>query len=262
MSEAVVEPAVIVDPPKSAKERKGSSSLKFLQWLAGVLIIAIFVMTFVVQAFEIPSESMERTLLIGDYLLVNKTSFAHGGHWNHALPYPPLKRGDIIVFRYPVQPSQHFVKRVIALPGDRIHLVNKRVYVNGQPLEEKYTSFKSRSLDPYRDNFPDTDYFSENVERHWWIQMRGLIRNGELLVPEGKYFVLGDNRDESLDSRYWGFVPAENIVGRPLLIYWSVNREDSSIDPDGQDAKLVRLAGFTRRHLGELRWQRMLVLVK
>ena len=262
MSEAAVEPVVIVDPPKAAQERKGSSSLKFLQWLAGVLIIAIFVMTFVVQAFEIPSESMERTLLIGDYLLVNKTSFAHGSHWNLALPYPPLNRGDIIVFRYPVQPSQHFVKRVIALPGDRIHLVNKRVFVNGQPLEEKYTLFKSRGVDPYRDNFPDTDYFSENVDPHWWIQMKGLIHNRELTVPAGQYFVLGDNRDESLDSRYWGFVPAENIVGRPLLIYWSVNREDSSIDPDSQDAKLMRLAGFIRRRLGELRWQRMLVLVK
>jgi signal peptidase I len=262
MSEAAVEPAAIVEPPKTAKERKVSSSLKFCQWLAGVLIIAIFVMTFVVQAFEIPSESMERTLLIGDYLLVNKTSFSHGGHWNFTLPYASLKRGDIIVFRYPVQPSQHFVKRVVAVPGDRVRLVNKRVYVNGQPLEEEYTLFKSRTADPYRDDFPNTDYFSENVERHWWIQMKSLIHNGDLVVPAGQYFVLGDNRDESLDSRYWGFVPEENIVGRPLLIYWSVDRDESPIDPDGQDAKLVRLAGFIRRHLGQLRWQRMLVLVR
>jgi signal peptidase I len=262
MNEAAVEPAVSVEPPKLAKQRKGSSSLKFCQWLAGVLIIAIFVMTFVVQAFEIPSESMEGTLLIGDYLLVNKTSFAHGGHWNFTLPYPGLKRGDIVVFRYPVQPSQHFVKRVIALPGDRVHLVKKRVYVNGQPLDETYTLFKARSADPYRDDFPNTDYFSENVDRHWWIQMKGLIHNGELVVPEGQYFVLGDNRDESLDSRYWGFVPAENIVGRPLLIYWSVNRDEASIDPDPQNAKLVRLAEFIRRHWGQPRWQRMLVLVK
>ena len=262
MNEAAIEPKVVVETPKPAKVRKGSSTLKFLQWLAGVLIIAIFVMTFVLQAFEIPSESMERTLLIGDYLLVNKTSFSHGGHWNFTLPYPALKRGDIIVFRYPVQPSQHFVKRVIALPGDHIHLINKRVFINGQPLQENYTMFLSRTPDPYRDDFPNTDYFSENVDRHWWIQMKGLIHNGELVVPAGQYFVLGDNRDESLDSRYWGFVPAENIVGRPLLIYWSVNREDSDADLDAQDAKLVRLAGFIRRRLGELRWQRMLVVVK
>jgi signal peptidase I len=262
MSEAVIEPAVVVGPPTSAKERQGSSSLKFFQWLAGVLVIAIFVMTFIVQAFEIPSESMEGTLLIGDYLLVNKTSFAHGGHWNFTLPYDGLKRGDIIIFRYPVQPAQHFVKRVIALPGDRIRMVNKQVFVNGQPLRESYTLFKSRGIDPYRDDFPDTDYFSENVERRWWIQMKGLIHNGELQVPPGQYFVLGDNRDESLDSRYWGFVPAENIVGRPLLIYWSVNHDGSSAGPDPQDAKLVRLAGFIRRHWGTLRWQRMLVQVK
>lgn len=262
MSEAVIEPAVVVGHPTLAKEPKRASSLKFFQWLAGVLVIAIFVMTFIVQAFEIPSESMEGTLLIGDYLLVNKTSFAHGGHWNFTLPYDGLKRGDIIIFRYPVQPAQHFVKRVIALPGDRIRMVNKQVFVNGQPLYESYTLFKSRGIDPYRDDFPDTDYFSENVERRWWIQMKGLIRNGELQVPPGQYFVLGDNRDESLDSRYWGFVPAENIVGRPLLIYWSVNRDGSSADPDPQDAKLDRLAGFIRRHWGQLRWQRMLVQVK
>jgi signal peptidase I len=262
MSEAVVEPAVIIEPPNPTKERKGSSSLKFFQWLAGVLIIAMFVMTFIVQAFEIPSESMEQTLLIGDYLLVNKTSFAHGGHWNFTLPYAGPDRGDIIIFRYPIRPSQHFVKRVVALPGDRIRMLNKQVFVNGQPLHENYTMFKSRGIDPYRDDFPNTDYFSENVERRWWIQMKSLIHNGELLVPPGQYFVLGDNRDESLDSRYWGFVPAENIVGRPLLIYWSVNRDGSSGDPDPQDAKLVRLAGFIRRHWGQLRWQRMLVLVK
>lgn len=259
MSGVAVEPAVTVEPITVVKE---SSSLKFCQWVAGVLVIAIFVMTFVVQAFEIPSESMEGTLLIGDYLLVNKTTFSHGGHWSSLLPYPTLKRGDIIVFRYPVQPSQHFVKRVIALPGDRVHLVNKQVFVNGQPVQERYTLFKSHGSDPYRDNFPDTNYFSENIDRRWWIQMKELIHKGELTVPPDRYFVLGDNRDESLDSRYWGFVPAENIVGRPLLIYWSVDRGRLNFDADAQDAKLEGLVGFIRRYPGKLRWQRMLVLVR
>ncbi|HLH10106.1 MAG TPA: signal peptidase I [Terriglobales bacterium] len=257
MTETAIAPELTIATKTTVKRAR---SFRFVQWLAGVIVIAIFVMTFVVQAFEIPSESMERTLLIGDYLLVNKSSFAHGGHWTALLPYRPLQCGDIIVFRYPVQPSQHFVKRVIGLPGDHIHLVDKRVFVNGQLLKEKYTYYKSNGLDPYRDDFPDTDYFSENIDPHWWIQMRSAIHNGEIVVPPGNYFVLGDNRDESLDSRYWGFVPEENIVGRPLLIYWSINRSDSANVL--QDAKLDGLAGFIRRHWGKLRWHRMLVLVK
>lgn len=234
-----------------------------VQWLGGVLVIAIFVMTFIVQAFEIPSESMENTLLIGDYLLVDKVDYAQDGFWGHTLPYSQIKRGDIVVFRFPVQPTQHFVKRVIGIPGDHIRLSNKQVWVNGTLVHEDYTVFRSTTHDGYRDDFPDLSYYSGNIETHWYQQLRKSIHNGDLVVPAGQYFVLGDNRDESLDSRYWGFVPAENIVGRPLLIYWSVGREDpdqANAQPRG--GKLSRAILAVRRVFSDMRWKRTMTIVR
>ena len=204
------------------------------------MVIAVFVITFIVQAFQIPSESMENTLLIGDYLLVDKVHYANGGFWGRLLPYSRIRRGEIIVFRYPVHPSQHFVKRVIGLPGDHIRLVNKQVWVNGRPIGEQYVVFRSPVRDYYRDDFPDLNYLSPNVEARWWLQMRTLVHGGELVVPPDQYFVLGDNRDESLDSRYWGFVPRQNIIGRPLIIYWSFRNPEPYSGPRDEDGKLTR----------------------
>ncbi len=232
-----------------------------LQWLASVIVIAAFVMTFIVQAFVIPSESMENTLLIGDYLLVDKIDYANGSVFSPLLPYTKVKRGDIVVFHYPVHPQQHFVKRVIGVPGDRIHLRNKQVFVNGQPLTEPYTIYESPAINAYRDDFPTTRYIDGNVDSRWWIQMRKLIEDGDLIVPEGHYFVMGDNRDESLDSRYWGFVPRENIVGRPLVIYFSVKHEDDEA-ATGQNAKLNALAKGLGRFWSNLRWKRMMKVVR
>ena len=192
-----------------------------LQSLLTTVVIAVFVITFIIQAFQIPSESMENTLLIGDYLLVDKLRYGGGGFLDHVLPYRPVRRGDIVVFHYPVHPSEHFVKRVVGVPGDRVRLINRRVYVNGTPLTESYVRYSSFVHDVFRDEFPRLDNAVPGLEGRWWLQMRKLVDDGELIIPEGHYFVLGDNRDESLDSRYWGFVPRENIIGRPLLIYWS-----------------------------------------
>lgn len=240
-----------------------------VQWLLSVVVIAAFVMTYIVQAFMIPSDSMENTLQVGDYVLVNKIAYAHGGMWTPLLPYHKVKRGDIVVFRYPVHPAQHFVKRVIGLPGDRVHLVNKRVYVNGQPLEEPYTIYKSKRPDIFRDNFPNFQYLSTNVEPNWWVQMRKLTEDGNLIVPEGYYFVLGDNRDDSLDSRYWGFVPQENIVGRPLIIYWSVGGnydEEDTLDDgsvtESRSAKVTRFAYGISRLFHDMRWDRTMKVVR
>ena len=233
-----------------------------LQSLAVTVVIAVFVITFIVQAFQIPSESMENTLLIGDYLLVDKVHYASGGMFGRILPYSKIRRGDIIVFRYPVHPEQHFVKRVIGLPGDHVHLLNRRVYVNDQPLDEKYVIYKSSMNDVYRDDFPALDYLSGNVEARWWLEMRRLVQNGELVVPAGQYFVLGDNRDESLDSRYWGFVPRDNVVGRPLVIYWSIRGLGDrypTAQPPGD--KLGRLAYVLSHVFEETRWDRMLKTV-
>ena len=257
-SEVTAAPAIAAQRP--AKHQGGW--LAAVQSLASTIVIAVFVITFIVQAFQIPSESMENTLLIGDYLLVDKVHYGRGGIWGHILPYAQIRRGDIVVFRYPVHPEQHFVKRAIGLPGDHIRLMNKTVVVNGQPMRENYVVYHSPLPDPYRDDFPATSYMSSNVEARWWVEMRKLVKNGELIVPPDMYFVLGDNRDESLDSRYWGFVPRENIIGTPLVIYWSFDRNYDEEGGKATDGKLSRLGALFSRLYHDTRWNRTLRLVR
>src|SRR5450755_4170296 len=216
MSEVETHPQLVVlsEPPKPAgKAQRASShsSMTSLQSLATTIVIAVFVITFVVQAFQIPSESMEKTLLIGDYLLVDKAHDAGAGIWGWLLPYRRIQRQDIIVFRYPVNPQQHFVKRVIGIPGDHVRLINKHVYVNGVRQDDEYASFNWGLRDKFRDNFPNGGFFADKIASKWFIQAQKLVEDGQLIIPEGSYFVLGDNRDDSYDSRYWGLVPAENI---------------------------------------------------
>jgi signal peptidase I len=251
-------PEAQVAAPVAASE---SDWLGSVQSLLVTVVIAIFVITFIVQAFQIPSESMENTLLIGDYLLVDKAHYGPSGMWKWALPYRSVKRGDIIVFRYPIHPSQHFVKRVIGIPGDRVRMVHGRVFVDRQPMSEPYAVHKFRNTDDYRDNFPTGQYLSPSVEAKWYLQMRKLIEDGELIVPADSYFVLGDNRDDSLDSRYWGFVPRENIIGTPLLIYWSMARPEFDDDEPGQDGKLTRFGHLVANVFQNMRWKRMMRLV-
>lgn len=233
-----------------------------LQSLLATVVIAIFVVTFIVQAFQIPSESMENTLLIGDYLLVDKLHFGKHGFWGHVLPYRPVRRGDIIVFHYPVHPTEHFVKRVVAIPGDHIRLINRKVYVNGVALNEPYVHY-SRPHDPFRDEFPRFDVaFVPSLNGSWLQQMQKLTEDNQLIVPEGSYFVMGDNRDDSLDSRYWGFVPQENIVGRPLVIYWSMRSPDPPAGPMTPGDKLYRFF-YALSHITQItRWDRTLRLVR
>jgi signal peptidase I len=233
-----------------------------LQSLLGTVVIAIFVVTFIVQAFQIPSESMENTLLIGDYLLVDKLHFGNDGLWGHLLPYRTVKRGDIIVFHYPVHPVEHFVKRVVAVPGDRLRLINRKVYVNGVALSEPYVHY-SRPHDVFRDEFPRLDVaFVPSLNGSWLVQMKKLLDDNQLIVPQGSYFVMGDNRDDSLDSRYWGFVPQENIVGRPLVIYWSMRSPDPPARPVTTGDKLYRFF-YALSHIMQItRWDRTLRLVR
>jgi signal peptidase I len=227
-----------------------------IQSLLSIIVIVLFVITFIVQAFQIPSESMEKTLLIGDYLLVDKVHFGQGGVSSWLLPYQTIKHGDIVVFHYPVDPSQHFVKRVVGVPGDHILLHNKTVFLNDVPLEETYAIHARGDRDLYRDNFPTERDTSGQVDDRWHSDLQHYLQNGELVVPKDEYFVMGDNRDHSLDSRYWGFVPRENIVGRPLVIYLSVrNREDEPADP-GNDKLLS--SGHLLTHVWQFaRWDRM-----
>jgi len=250
-------------PPPSQRKVTvsfGSDLTSSLQSLLGTVVIAIFVITFIVQAFQIPSESMEKTLLVGDYLLVNKLCYGGSGLGDHVMPYQKIGRGDIVVFHYPVDPQQHFVKRVIGLPGDRLRMVNKRVLINGKTLEEPYVRFLEPANNLYRDDFPRTDIPAANMEGSWWLQMRKLVEDGELIIPQGHYFVMGDNRDDSQDSRYWGFVPQENIIGRPLLIYWSVRDWDAS--PASTIGGRLQHLAYSVTHLFQItRWNRTLRLV-
>lgn len=257
----------VCEPTQSSQRRIVSDFsgdvISSLQSLMGTVVIAIFVITFIVQAFQIPSESMEDTLLVGDYLLVNKLCYGGQGLGNYLMPYQKIARGDVIVFHYPVDPRQHFVKRVIGVPGDHLRLVNKSVYINGKPLKESYVHFieppGNVSHDPsilFRDDFPRTDIPVFNMEWKWWLEMRKLVEDGELIVPDGQYFVMGDNRDDSQDSRYWGFVPRENIIGRPLLIYWSVKTE-----ADPPPGSVYRFAYAVTHIFQNTRWNRTLRLI-
>jgi signal peptidase I len=205
------------------------SLLESARSLAFLLVIAIFVIAFISQPFRIPSASMERTLLVGDFLLVNKAAYGPPGPFRWLMPYRPVQTGDIVVFYFPLDPSEHVVKRVIGVPGDRIHLKDGVVYRNGQALAEPYVFREPAWPDSFRDNFPAETYTDPGVDVHWWEQMRKDERGGELVVPAGEYFVLGDNRNDSRDSRYWGFVPRGNIVGRPFIIYFSLRQASTDL---------------------------------
>jgi signal peptidase I len=250
----------VVVPKQRSATGFGSDLISSLQSLMGTIVIAIFVITFIVQAFQIPSESMEKTLLVGDYLLVNKLCYGGAGLGDHLMPYQKIARGDIIVFHYPVDPQQHFVKRVIGLPGDKLRMINKKVFINGRPLDEPYVRFLEPANNLYRDDFPRLDIPVFNMEWAWHQQMQKLVEDGQLIIPQGHYFVMGDNRDDSQDSRYWGFVPRENIIGTPLVIYWSVNDWDRN-PPDTVAGRLHHLFYAIAHVIQITRWNRTLRLV-
>jgi signal peptidase I len=233
--------------------------------LLRTVVVALFLLTFVLQPILIPSESMERTLLVGDFLLFNKQVYAPAGNLTRRLlPYRDVERGDIIVFHHPQPPL--LVKRVVGVPGDRLRIEDGRVIVNGVALDEPYAVFEPAPPNPFRDNFPARIYTDPQVDPDWWAEMQSLTDNGDLVVPAGHYFVLGDNRNHSKDSRYWGFVERQAIVARPLVIYFSLRRpsttdvEQASIKAEddrlGHDRELSSiLTGFAR-------WKRIFLVVR
>ena len=167
------------------------------------------------------------------------------------MPYRDVERGDIVVFHHPDPP--YLVKRVVGIPGDHIRIEDGRVTVNGATLDEPYAAFEPAAPNPFRDNFPAQVYTDPNIDPIWWRELQGLTQNGELVVPPGEYFMLGDNRNHSKDSRFWGFVPREAIIARPLVIYFSLRRpsttdiQQAADDRLGHDRELsARLAAFAR----------------
>jgi len=232
--------------------------------LLRTLVVALFLLTFVLQPYLIPSESMERTLLVGDFLLVNKQVFAPpGGLARHLLPYREVARGDIVVFHHPQHP--YLVKRVVGMPGDRLHIKDGRVIVNGLVLDEPYTVFEPVAGYNCNDDFPSRICIDPQVNSVWWSQMQSLVRDGDLVVPQDEYFVLGDNRNHSKDSRYWGFVSRQQIVARPLIIYFSLYRPSTTdveqVTLQATDDRLGHDKQFSARLTGFVRWKRIFLVV-
>jgi signal peptidase I len=227
-----------------------------VEWTVNILIL-LFGTTTLVQAFIVPTPSMDATVRVGDHLLVDKLSYAPPGVISkYLLPYTEPKRGDIIVFRYPMDIQQNYVKRVIGVPGDHIRVVDKTVYLNGKPLVEPYVQHVFPGMEAYRDNFPSepagpvVDRARQMLAQH--------VEGGELVVPPGNYFAMGDNRDNSLDSRYWGFVPRENIIGKPLVIFWSYDAPTEDL----VDYNANHFIDLATHFFSKTRWDRTLLLVR
>jgi len=250
-----VDPAAAVNTEDDPHYERPRSTLA--EWTITVLLL-LFLTTTLVQAYVIPTGSMEDTLLIGDHLLVDKLAFAPAGPVSkYILPYTDVKRGDIIVFRYPVDISQTFVKRCIGVPGDRIRVINKQVYLNGVRLDEPYTYHKSDYIDSYRDNFPGEPNVS--VDRRASDMLLNHVTNGDVVVPPNSYFAMGDNRDSSLDSRYWGFVPRENIIGKPLVIYWSYDAPTDQLNTSS--ISVEHIVDLAQNFFTKTRWRRSFMLI-
>jgi len=252
--------------PKDEKPKE--TTVEFLASLAAVLVTGLFIITFVVQAFEIPSSSMENTLLIGDHVFVNRIQFAPKTSWVGALlPYRDVHRGDIVVFLHPdpQQAGMFVVKRIIGIPGDRIHLRNGVVYRNGVALDEQAYVLHDRDnvFDAYRNNFPAVPPSeNEGLSADWIVDLASHIQGGDLVVPPDHYFAMGDHRGVSLDSRYWGFIPRANIIGRPMFIYWSFETPEDQYRKTEWGDRLLFLGKIVLHFFDETRWGRTLKVVK
>ena len=227
------------------------------EWTVTIVLL-LFGTTTLVQAFVIPSASMEDTLLIGDHVLVDKLTYSpDGGVSKHILPYRDVRRGDVIVFRYPLNIEEDYVKRAIGLPGDHIRLVNKQLMLNGHFVNEPYVVHKTGYVDSYRDNFPSQP--NSPLPSSALDMLENHVANGEVVVPPGFIFAMGDNRDNSSDSRYWGFVPRDNIVGTPLVIYWSF--EAPTEDLTNPNIGVDHVVDVVTHFFTKTRWKRELRLL-
>jgi signal peptidase I len=227
---------------------KKSVAREYLESLVVAFILATFIRTFVVQAFKIPTGSMENNLLIGDHLLVNKVVYSPSGFPGEDLLMgkKPVQRGHVVVFKYPEDPARDFIKRVIGLPGETVEIKAKQVYIDGKPLDEPYVHFLEPPLRP------------EDPEYGIRLDSSRGDDYGPRTVPEGQLFVMGDNRDNSKDSRYWGFLPADQVKGRALMVYWSYEASRDEYHRTGywewvQDT----FAAF-----GKTRWRRFFHLIR
>jgi len=230
---------------KEKKPRDKSLFREYFELIAETAVFVFFVMTFVVQAFQIPTGSMEPTLLVGDFLLVNKLVYTQSSNAldKAILPRRDIRRQDIVVFKFPRELNKDYVKRVIALEGEKLEIKEKQVYINDQPIVESYKVHN------------DSRVFTKDGFYHYDDAIRDNF--GPVVVPPGHCFVMGDNRDNSEDSRYWSFLPTDNIKGRPWVIYFSYRAERDAYTKTSFGERLKKFASF----LPKARWGRMLRVI-
>ncbi len=247
-----------VSPEAAPAQPAHETPLEGLASICSVLVVGLFVLTFLAQNFVIPSGSMEKTLLVGDHLLVDRITLAPTSRWMPLVHYRQPRRGEIIVFLKPGNPDMFLVKRLIAIPGDHIHLRNGVVILNGVAQSEPYAKpWPEDTYSPYIDDFPSVSPFdASGVTTEWAVDMASHIQGNDLVVPQGMYFMMGDNRHNSLDSRFWGFVPRANIVGSPLFNYWSFVTPDDENDKTGMIDRAGWMAHVALHFFTDTRWKR------
>ena len=262
-------------PEKSRPEETTveETPLEAVASICSVLVVGLFILTFLAQNFVIPSGSMENTLLVGDHLVVDRVTLAPEAKWMPLVRYREPRHGDVVVFIKPVpddidgKPQYLFlVKRLIGVPGDHIHLRDGIVYINGvaqpQPKDGKDIP-ANPSEKVFLDEFPTIPpAMDASATEEWAVDSPNHIANGDLIVPPGKYFMMGDDRHNSLDSRYWGFVPRENIVGRPMFNYWSFLSSEDQLEQTGIGANLAWMAHVALRFIPDTRWSRTFHVVR
>ena len=230
-----------------AEPFRKSTAREYFEAIATAVILALFVRTWAVQAFKIPTGSMENNLLIGDHLLVNK--FVYGPTLSRLeekiLPIDEIQRLDVVVFKYPEEPERDFIKRVIGLPGETVELRNKKVFINGKALDEPYVQF----LEPPDSAPPGTADFTDFDVR---------TQYGPVTVPANHYFMMGDNRDNSQDSRYWGFLPREYVKGKALMVYWSYEADREDYQQSGLGEQVGGIVSTVTHFFTKTRWSRLL----
>jgi len=266
-----------LNPPSEAEtapveDRVAETPFEAVASICSVLVVGLFIYTFLGQNYVIPSGSMEKTLLVGDHLLVDQITLSPATKWMPLVHYREPQRNDIVVFYKPVPDDngvyQHLVKRCIGIPGDHIHLRNGIVIINGVAQNQPH----AEPTDPenhsdFLDEFPAiapeaTADAYEGTPEAWAVQFPHVIEKGELVVPPGQYFMMGDNRHASLDSRSWGFVPRENIVGRPLFNYWSFKSPEHQYDQTGMGNTVAWIGHVALHFFTETRWTRTLHLTR
>ena len=250
--------------PKPPPPRRRDGFWETVRSLFLVLVGVFFIRIFIAEATVIPTGSMERTILIGDHVFLNKLLYGPRLPFT-SLRFPPIKtvrRQEIVAFRYPRNPSVMYVKRVIGTGGDTVKIINKRVFVNDRELEEPYIQFQYTTVLPLRDNFPPTVSQIETLPAAWGLdpgwahEMPQFIRDGELRVPPGYLFVMGDNRDNSQDSRFWGLVPEDNVVGEPLFVYWSYDAPTQEWTNDDLMERMKFNFSIVWNFISKTRWSR------